>query len=168
MSRRNRLTIDGKVALITGGSRGIGRAIALRLARDGAKIAVNYKSNEEAAKWVVDAVAEMGGEAMAVAADVAQSTEVENMVNRVVDAWGGVDILVNNAGIIHDGLLMRMPEEVWDEVINTNLKGTYNCTKEVLRFMVRKRWGRVIMWYLWWVLRAILANPTMPLPRLAW
>jgi 3-oxoacyl-[acyl-carrier protein] reductase len=144
MSRRNRLTIDGKVALITGGSRGIGRAIALRLARDGAKIAVNYKSNEEAAKWVVDAVAEMGGEAMAVAADVAQSTEVENMVNRVVDAWGGVDILVNNAGIIHDGLLMRMPEEVWDEVINTNLKGTYNCTKEVLRFMVRKRWGRVI------------------------
>ena len=138
------MSIDGKVALVTGGSRGIGRAIALRLAREGIKVAINYKANEAAAQWVVDAVAEMGGEAMSVAADVSQSAEVEAMVKKVADSWDGIDILVNNAGVIHDGLLMRMTEEVWDEVININLKGTFNCTKAVLRFMVRKRWGRII------------------------
>ncbi len=138
------MSIDGKVALITGGSRGIGRAIALRLARDGVKIAVNYRSNEDAAKHVVDAVAETGGEAMAVAADVSQSAAVDDMVKRVLDTLGGIDILVNNAGIIHDSLLMRMAEEVWDDVVNTNLKGTYNCTKASLRHMVRQRWGRII------------------------
>ena len=135
---------NGRVALITGGSRGIGRAIALRLAGDGNKIAVNYKTNEEAAKWVVDAVEAMGGEAMAVGADVTQGPEIEAMVKKVEDAWGGVDILVNNAGIIHDSLLLRMAEDVWDEVLNTNLKGTFYCTKAVLRYMVRKRWGRII------------------------
>lgn len=138
------MSINGKVALVTGGSRGIGRAIALRLAKEGTKVAINYKANQEAAHWVVDAVAEMGGEAMAVAADVSQSAEVEVMVKQVVDSWGSIDILVNNAGVIHDGLLMRMTEEVWDEVININLKGTFNCTKAVLRSMVRKRWGRII------------------------
>ena len=138
------MSIDGKVVLVTGGSRGIGRAIALRLAREGTKVAINYKTNEAAAQWVVDAVAEMGGEAMAVAADVSQSAEVEAMVKKVADSWDGIDILVNNAGVIHDGLLLRMTEEVWDEVININLKGTFNCTKAVLRFMVRKRWGRII------------------------
>ena len=138
------MSIDGKVALVTGGSRGIGRAIALRLAKEGTRVAINYKANEEAAQWVVDTVAEMGGEAMAVSADVSQSAAVETMVKQVVDSWGGIDILVNNAGVIHDGLLMRMTEEVWDEVVNTNLKGTFNCTKAVLRFMVRKRWGRII------------------------
>ena len=138
------MSIDGKVALITGGSRGIGRAIALRLAREGTKVAINYKTNDSAAQWVIDAVTEMGGEAMAVAADVSQGAAVEAMVKRVVDSWGSIDILVNNAGVIHDSLLMRMTEEVWDEVVNTNLKGAYNCTKAVLRFMVRQRWGRVI------------------------
>ena len=135
---------NGRVALITGGSRGIGRAIALRLAGDGNKIAVNYKTHEEAANWVVDAVEAMGGEAMAVGADVTQGPEIEAMVKKVEDAWGGIDILVNNAGIIHDSLLLRMAEDVWDEVINTNLKGTYYCTKAALRYMVRKRWGRII------------------------
>ncbi len=138
------MSINGKTALITGGSRGIGRAIALRLAKEGVRIAVNYKTNEEAAQWVVNAVEEMGGEAIAVGGDVSQSAEVEDMVKRVLDSWGSVDILVNNAGIIHDSLLLRMAEEVWDDVINTNLKGTYNCTKAVLRFMVRQRWGRII------------------------
>ena len=138
------MSSNGRVALITGGSRGIGRAIALRLAGDGNKIAVNYKSQEEAANWVVNAVEAMGGEAMAVGADVTQGPEIEAMVKKVEDAWGGVDILVNNAGIIHDSLLLRMAEEVWDEVINTNLKGTYYCTKAALRYMVRKRWGRII------------------------
>ena len=138
------MSINGKTALITGGSRGIGRAIALRLAKEGVRIAVNYKTNEEAAQWVVNAVEEMGVEAIAVGGDVSQSAEVEYMVKQVLDSWGSVDILVNNAGIIHDSLLMRMAEEVWDDVINTNLKGTYNCTKAVLRFMVRQRWGRII------------------------
>jgi 3-oxoacyl-[acyl-carrier protein] reductase len=138
------LSVSGKVALVTGGSRGIGRAIVLRLARDGVKVAINYKSNVDAAQWVVKAVTEMGGEAMAVSADVSQSEGVEAMVKQVADFWGSIDILVNNAGIIHDGLLMRMTEQVWDEVISTNLKGTYNCTKAVLKFMVRKRWGRII------------------------
>ncbi len=138
------MSIDGRVALITGGSRGIGRAIALRLASDGAKIAVNYRTNEDAAKYVVNAVNEMGSEAIAVCADVAQSADVDDMVKRVLDSWGGLDILVNNAGIIHDSLLMRMTEEVWDDVVNTNLKGTYNCTKASLRHMVRQRWGRII------------------------
>ena len=138
------MSINGKTALITGGSRGIGRAIALRLAKEGVRIAVNYKTNEEAAQWVVNAVEEMGVEAIAVGGDVSQSAEVEDMVKHVLDSWGSVDILVNNAGIIHDSLLMRMAEEVWDDVINTNLKGTYNCTKAVLRFMVRQRWGRII------------------------
>ncbi len=138
------MSIDGRVALITGGSRGIGRAIALRLASDGAKIAVNYRTNEDAAKFVVNAVNEMGSEAIAVCADVAQSADVDDMVKRVLDSWGGLDILVNNAGIIHDSLLMRMTEEVWDDVVNTNLKGTYNCTKASLRHMVRQRWGRII------------------------
>jgi 3-oxoacyl-[acyl-carrier protein] reductase len=138
------LSIEGKVALITGGSRGIGRAIALRLGRDGTKVAINYKTNEGAAQSVVDAVTEIGGEAMPVAADVSQGAAVDAMVKQVVDSWGGIDILVNNAGVIHDSLLMRMTEEVWDEVVNTNLKGAFNCTKAVLRFMVRKRWGRII------------------------
>ena len=138
------MSINGKTALITGGSRGIGRAIALRLAKEGVRIAVNYKTNEEAAQWVVNAVEEMGGEAIAVGGDVSQSAEVEDMVKQVLDSWGSVDILVNNAGIIHDSLLMRMTEEVWDDVVNTNLKGTFNCTKAVLRFMVRQRWGRII------------------------
>jgi len=137
------LSIEGKVALITGGSRGIGRAIALRLGRDGTKVAINYKTNEGAAQSVVDAVTEIGGEAMPVAADVSQGAAVDAMVKQVVDSWGGIDILVNNAGVIHDSLLMRMTEEVWDEVVNTNLKGAFNCTKAVLRFMVRKRWGRI-------------------------
>ena len=138
------MSIEGKVALITGGSRGIGRAIALRLGRDGTKVAINYKTNEGAAQSVVDAVTEIGGEAMPVAADVSQGAAVDAMVKQVVDSWGGIDILVNNAGVIHDSLLMRMTEEVWDEVVNTNLKGAFNCTKAVLRFMVRKRWGRII------------------------
>jgi len=119
MKRRGSLSIDEKIALITGGSRGIGRAIAFRLARTGIKVAVNYKSNDIAAKSVVEAVKDLGGSAMAIRGDVSQSKEVEAMVKRVVDAWGRIDILVNNAGIIHDSLLMRMGEEVWDEVVNT-------------------------------------------------
>ena len=138
------MSIHNKVALITGGSRGIGRAVAVRLARDGVKLAINYKSDRKSADSVVDLVNEMGVEALAVQADVADSSQVDSMVDQIVNAFGNVDILVNNAGIIHDSLLMRMSEDVWDEVLNTNLKGSYNCTKAVLRHMVRQRWGRVI------------------------
>lgn len=138
------MSIHNKVALITGGSRGIGRAVAVRLARDGVKLAINYKSDRKSADLVVDLVNEMGVEALAVQADVADSSQVDSMVDQIVNTFGNVDILVNNAGIIHDSLLMRMSEDVWDEVLNTNLKGSYNCTKAVLRHMVRQRWGRVI------------------------
>ncbi|MBF8267703.1 MAG: fabG [Dehalococcoidia bacterium] len=135
---------NGRVALISGGSRGIGRAITLELAKEGVKVAVNYKSREKEAQEVVKAVVALGGEAMAIAADITQGVQVEAMVKRISDSWGGVDILVNNAGIIHDSLLLRMSEEVWDNVIDTNLKGAYHCTKAALRSMVRERWGRII------------------------
>lgn len=138
------MSIQNKVALITGGSRGIGRAVSLRLASDGVKLAINYKSDKKSADLVVDLAKEMGVEALSVQADVSDSSQVDVMVDQIVSEFGNVDILVNNAGIIHDSLLMRMSEEVWDEVLNTNLKGSYNCTKAVLRYMVRQRWGRVI------------------------
>ncbi|MCH2507793.1 MAG: 3-oxoacyl-[acyl-carrier-protein] reductase [Dehalococcoidia bacterium] len=138
------MSIHNKVALITGGSRGIGKAVAIRLARDGVKLAINYKSDKKSADLVVGLANEMGVEALAVQADVSDSSQVYVMVGQVVSTFGNVDILVNNAGIIHDSLLMRMSEEIWDEVLNTNLKGSYNCTKAVLRYMVRQRWGRVI------------------------
>ena len=138
------MSIHNKVALITGGSRGIGKAVAIRLARDGVKLAINYKSDKKSADLVVGLANEMGVEALAVQADVSDSSQVDVMVDQVVSTLGNVDILVNNAGIIHDSLLMRMSEEIWDEVLNTNLKGSYNCTKAVLRYMVRQRWGRVI------------------------
>ena len=138
------MSIQNKVALITGGSRGIGRAVSLRLASDGVKLAINYKSDKKSADLVVGLAKEMGVEALSVQADVSDSSQVDVMVDQVVSEFGNVDILVNNAGIIHDSLLMRMSEDVWDEVLNTNLKGSYNCTKAVLRYMVRQRWGRVI------------------------
>ena len=118
--------------------------MAIRLARDGVKLAINYKSDKKSADLVVGLANEMGVEALAVQADVSDSSQVDVMVGQVVSTFGNVDILVNNAGIIHDSLLMRMSEEIWDEVLNTNLKGSYNCTKAVLRYMVRQRWGRVI------------------------
>lgn len=138
------MTKEQRVALITGGSRGIGKAIVLQLARDRVKVAVNYKANQKAADSVVEEVVGMGGEAVAVQGDVSNRSDVEQMMKKAVDSLGSIDILVNNAGIIHDSLLMRMSEEVWDNVINTNLKGAYYCTKAVLSSMVRQRWGRII------------------------
>lgn len=134
----------GKVALVTGGSRGIGRAVALRLARDGTTVVVNYVSSEAAAREVVSQVITEGGCATALQADVSVVAEAEGMVERVVADFGRLDILVNNAGITRDGLLLRMAELDWDMVLDTNLKGAYACTKAALRFMVRRRTGRVI------------------------
>lgn len=133
-----------KVAVVTGGSRGIGRAIALRLADGGAKVVVNYHSNEDAANEVVDQIVAGGGEAIAVQADVSQLDQAQALLNAAKKAYGRVDILVNNAGTTRDTLIMRMSEEEWDVVIDTNLKGTFNCIKAASRQMMRQRSGRII------------------------
>lgn len=133
-----------RVALVTGGSRGIGRAIALRLAGDGMSVAVNYSSNQAAADEVVDLITSRGGKALAVRANVGRPEDVEAMFSSIKDELGPVEVLVNNAGITRDDLLLRMDLEAWDDVIETNLRSVYLCSKAALRAMVRARWGRVI------------------------
>ena len=136
--------IEGKAALVTGASKGIGKAISLRLAEIGVKVAVNYKTSAQSAEDLVETIKTMGGEAFAVQADVSVLDQAVAMVDRVSDSWGQVDILVNNAGIIRDGLLVRMSDEAWDSVIATNLNGMFYCTRAVLRAMLRNRWGRIV------------------------
>ncbi|HZK66591.1 MAG TPA: 3-oxoacyl-[acyl-carrier-protein] reductase [Chloroflexota bacterium] len=133
-----------RVALITGASRGIGRAIASRLAQDGLAVVINYARSEAAAREVVEMVAAAGGRASSVQADVADFSQAGAMVERVVAEYGRLDVLVNNAGITRDGLLMRMSEEDWDAVLDTNLKGAYSCTRAALRAMLKRRHGRII------------------------
>jgi 3-oxoacyl-[acyl-carrier protein] reductase len=137
--------LEGRVSLVTGSSRGIGRAIALKLSSLGSRVAVNYRYREAEANDVVGAMTSQGGgEAMAIQADVADSEAVRAMVQQVTDVWGKVDILVNNAGINRDTLLLRMSEQDWDDVIDTNLRGAYLCTRFALRSMMRQGWGRII------------------------
>ncbi|MBM3188010.1 MAG: 3-oxoacyl-[acyl-carrier-protein] reductase [Chloroflexi bacterium] len=136
--------MQGRVAIVTGSSRGIGRAIALELARRGCRVVVNYRSNAAQADEVVEQARATGGEAMAVQADVSLLAEAQQLVEATLAAYGTVDILVNNAGIARDTLLMRMSEEDWDAVLATNLKGAFNCAKAVQRTMLRKRAGRII------------------------
>ncbi len=136
--------IEGKAALVTGASRGIGKAIALRLAEMGVKVAVNYNTSEDAAREVVEKIERQGIESFAIHADVSQRDQVQAMVEKVSETWGGIDILVNNAGIISDGLFVRMSDEAWDKIIATNLNGTFYCTRAVVRGMLRQRWGRII------------------------
>ncbi|GAX90401.1 3-oxoacyl-[acyl-carrier-protein] reductase [Effusibacillus lacus] len=136
--------VTGKVALVTGASRGIGRAVALELARRGAKLVVNYAGNQSAAEEVVAKIREMGGEAVAVQGNVASPEDADRMVNAATEAFGRLDILVNNAGITRDNLLIRMKEEDWDSVIDTNLKGVFNTTKAAARIMMKQRYGRII------------------------
>jgi len=138
------MLLGGKVALVTGASRGIGRAIALRLAQEGAAVALNYAGNVKAAEEVKQEIESAGGKALLVQADVADAEAVEKMIHEVTEAFGTIDILVNNAGITRDGLLMRMKEEDWDAVINTNLKGIFHCTKLVSKLMMKKRSGRIV------------------------
>ncbi|MBI2861519.1 MAG: 3-oxoacyl-[acyl-carrier-protein] reductase [Chloroflexi bacterium] len=138
------MELAGRVSLVTGASRGIGRAIALKLASMGAKVGVNYLSHESEAQQVVAQITAMGTEALALQGDVSQARQAEAMVKALVDRWGKVDILVNNAGITRDMLVLRLSEEDWDAVINTNLRGAYLCTKAALRPMTRQRWGRII------------------------
>ncbi len=133
-----------KVAVVTGGSRGIGRAIALRLAQGGAKVVVNYRGNEDAAGEVVALIKAAGGEAISVQADVSQIADAQALIDAAKTAFGRIDILVNNAGTTRDTLLLRMSEDDWDVVIDTNLKGTFNCIKAVSRQMMRQRYGRIV------------------------
>ncbi|HZG76833.1 MAG TPA: 3-oxoacyl-[acyl-carrier-protein] reductase [Paenibacillus sp.] len=136
--------LEGKVALVTGASRGIGRAIAIELAKHGADVVVNYAGNEAAALEVVGAIEALGRSASAVKCNVASAAEVEAMVSGAIERYGKIDILVNNAGITRDNLLMRMKEEEFDEVIDTNLKGVFNCIKAVTRPMMKQRSGRIV------------------------
>jgi 3-oxoacyl-[acyl-carrier protein] reductase len=138
------MKLEGKVALVTGASRGIGREIALELAREGANVAINYAGSEAKANEVAEEIRTMGREALTIQADVSSSESVESMVKQTIEAFGKLDILVNNAGITKDNLLMRMKEADWDDVININLKGVFLCTKAVTRQMMKQRSGRII------------------------
>ncbi|WP_078576240.1 3-oxoacyl-[acyl-carrier-protein] reductase [Salipaludibacillus agaradhaerens] len=134
----------GQHALVTGGSRGIGKAICLELAEQGVNVAVNFSGNREKAEAVAEQCRQLGVEALAVQADVGNADSVKQMIDTVMEAFGSIDILVNNAGITRDTLIMRMKEEDFDAVINTNLKGVFNCSKAVTRPMMKQRYGRII------------------------
>ncbi len=138
------LSLENKVALVTGGSRGIGRAIALELAARGAAVVVNYNKSPESAEEVVNKIQEAGGKAAAFQADVSDFKQAETLVKFAIETFGDLSILVNNAGITRDQLIMMMPEADWDAVINTNLKSTFNCSKAAVKHMMRKRVGRII------------------------
>jgi 3-oxoacyl-[acyl-carrier protein] reductase len=138
------MKLNGKAAIVTGASRGIGREIALELARQGANVAVNYSGSEEKANETVEEIKALGREAFAVKADVSDSEAVTAMMKETLETFGSIDILVNNAGITRDNLLMRMKEEEWDQVISINLKGVFLCTKAATRQMMKQRSGRII------------------------
>jgi 3-oxoacyl-[acyl-carrier protein] reductase len=136
--------LTGKVALVTGASRGIGRAIALHLAEAGADVMVNYAGSEQAAAEVVAQIEALGCKAAKYQADVSKAQETDELVKRTIEHFGKIDILVNNAGITRDNLIMRMKEDEFDQVIATNLKGVFNCIKAVTRPMMKQRSGRII------------------------
>ena len=138
------MLLEGKVALVTGASRGIGREIAISIANEGATVIVNYNGSKEKAEAVVDEIIKAGGKAESIGCSVADFTGVENMISSVTEKYGKIDILVNNAGITRDGLLMKMSESDYDDVISTNLKGTFNCVRHVSRQMLKQRSGRII------------------------
>jgi 3-oxoacyl-[acyl-carrier protein] reductase len=133
-----------RVAVVTGGSRGIGKAIALELAKRGARVVVNYAASAEKAEQVVDEIKAGGGQALAVQADISDFEQAGQLIKTAIEHFGRIDILVNNAGITRDKLIMMMSEDDWDTVQDTNLKGTFNCSKAAVRSMVRQRSGRII------------------------
>ena len=138
------MTLAGQVAVVTGASRGIGRAIALSLAKAGAYVVLNYRGNQTAADTSLAAIVEQGGRGELSRFDVANESEIEQAVKKIVDGHNKIDILVNNAGVTADNLLMRISAVDWDQVIGTNLKGTILCTKVVSRHMIRQRSGRIL------------------------
>jgi 3-oxoacyl-[acyl-carrier protein] reductase len=133
-----------RVALVTGGSRGIGRAIALGLAADGCRVVINYATSEEAATAVVEEIRSGGGEAIAIQADVSNEEAVTDLIGKIGATMGPVEVLVNNAGVTRDGLLARMGSDDWDRVMEVNLRSVFLCTKAVMRGMLKNRWGRII------------------------
>jgi 3-oxoacyl-[acyl-carrier protein] reductase len=135
---------DGRVAVVTGGGRGIGRAVAVRLAKEGANVTISYRSNDTAAEEVAEEVRAAGAKCEIFKGDVASPEDVDALFKGVGEALGPVEILVNNAGLTRDNLMMRMKESEFDEVLRTNLKGTYLCTRAALRPMIRARWGRIV------------------------
>lgn len=140
----NQEDLKGKYALVTGAAKGIGRASALELAKRGVSVVVNYHSSKDAADNTVSEIKSYGVDSFSVRADVGNLDQVNNMIDKTTDLFGQIDILVNNAGIIDDGLLLRMSDTSWERVINTNLNGTFYCSRSVIRSMVRTRWGRII------------------------
>ncbi|APC42459.1 3-oxoacyl-[acyl-carrier-protein] reductase [Clostridium estertheticum] len=136
--------LKGKTAVVTGASRGIGRAIALKLAKHGANVVVNYRNSVDAVQEVVKEIEDLGVKVLAIQADISSYDDVENMIKKSVEEFGSIDILVNNAGITKDGLLMRMKEADFDSVIDINLKGAFNCTRHVAAIMLKQRSGRII------------------------
>jgi 3-oxoacyl-[acyl-carrier protein] reductase len=138
------LSLEGRVAVVTGGSRGIGRAISLELARRGAAILVNYINSAQAAEEVVNQIRSEGGQAHPYQADVSDFKQAQGLIKVAIDTFDSLDILINNAGITRDTLIMMMSEADWDNVLTTNLKSTFNCSKAAVRHMMRKRYGRII------------------------
>ena len=144
MSDLKNTPLEGKVAVVTGSSRGIGKAIAIELAKRGAKVVVNYVRSADDAQDTANIIQANGGQALIIQADVASSKQAGEMVQQTIDTFGQLDILVNNAGISIDKLILRLTEDDWDLTQDTNLKGTFNCTKPAVRQMIRQRRGRII------------------------
>jgi 3-oxoacyl-[acyl-carrier protein] reductase len=138
------MNLEGKIAVVTGGSRGIGKAICLSLAAKGATVVVNYVSRPDAAEETVSSIKKSGGNAAAYQFNVAEADQVQAAVKKILEDFGKIDILVNNAGITRDGLIAMMKESAWDDVLDTNLKGAFNCIKAVSRPMMKKRYGRIV------------------------
>jgi 3-oxoacyl-[acyl-carrier protein] reductase len=138
------IDLTDKVAIITGSSRGIGAAIAIELAKLGAKVVINHRNSAERAQAVLETITDVGGEGIVVQADVSVAEEAQHLVKTTLDTYGQVDILVNNAGTTRDNLIMRMKEEEWDLVLKTNLTSAYHCAKAVIRPMMKRRQGRII------------------------
>lgn len=138
------MLVEGKTALVTGGSRGIGRAISILLAEHGATVVVNYTKDRDSANSTVEEIVGKGGRALAFRADVSDPEQVRSMVDEVVNRYGRLDVLVNNAGITRDALLLRMGEEGWSSVVQTNLGGVFNCTKAAVRIMLKQRSGKIV------------------------
>lgn len=138
------MRFEGRTAIVTGGSRGIGRAVCLELAAGGANVVFCYAGNEAAARETAQAVEALGARALAVRCDVSDAAQVDALVKAALEAFGRVDILVNNAGITRDNLLMRLSEADFDAVVNANLKGTFLCMKAVSRMMLKQRYGRIV------------------------
>ena len=157
--------LNGKVAVVTGASRGIGRAVAIRLASEGAAVVINYNGSKERAEEVKKEIEAAGGKAEIRQCNVSDFAACEKMFKEIIAEFGSVDILVNNAGITRDGLLMKMSEEDYDAVLDTNLKGTFNCIRFVARQMIKQRGGRIINMALFPESLEMQDRPTTQLPR---